>query len=415
LTVNVAFYIARRHLFAKKSKGIINFISGISMVVVAFITAAMIVVMSAFNGIDDLVKAIFSNVDAPLTIVPIDGKFIPDSLIHEQNILGINGVVGMSRVIEEDVRLSHENRYAIATVKGVDFNYADFSPIDTAIVDGQYLLQIDSIPLAIVGSGIQMELDMPLRDYAPTIMEIAAPIKGRRISEFKEEAFNQENIAVSGVFAINAELDAKYVLVPLPFARSLFGMPDVISSVDVFTDEQGKEKEIQTALEQQLKGNARIITREEKNALIYKTNASEKWATFLILLFIFLIACFNIIASLTMLIIEKKRDIFTLNSMGIDTRGIQRIFIYEGVLINFTGAIFGSFVGLVICFAQERYGLIEMTGGAVESYPVTIKMLDVFGIFFTVLAVGTLFSSALVRILVRRFASNAMMNVGRSS
>jgi len=413
--VNVAFYIARRHLFARKSKGIINFISGISMVVVAFITAAMIVVMSAFNGIDDLVKAIFSNVDAPLTVVPVEGKVIPDSLINAEGILGIDGVIGFSRVIEEDVRLSHENSYAIATVKGVESNYADFSPIDTAIVDGEYLLELDSMPLAVVGSGIQMELDMPLREYAPTIMEIAAPIRGRRISEFKEEAFNQEYVAVSGVFAINAELDAKYVLVPLSFARTLFGMSDVVSSVDVFTSEQADPKKLAPLLQQQFGGAVSIMTREEKNALIYKTNASEKWATFLILLFIFLIACFNIIASLTMLVIEKKRDIFTLNSIGIDTRGIQRIFIYEGLLINIMGAGLGALVGLALCFAQQHYGLIEMTGGAVESYPVKVDLVDVAGILTTVITVGALFSSLLVRTLVRRFAGNAMMAQGSVS
>ena len=407
--MNVPLYRARRHLFSKKSRGIINFISGISMVVVAFITAAMIVVMSAFNGIDDLVKAIFSNVDAPLTIVPAEGKFLPDSLINETALLSIDGVVGFSRVIEEDVRLSHENRYAIATVKGVELNYADFSPIDTAIVDGQYLLEIDSIPLAVVGSGIQMELDMPLRDYAPTIMEIAAPIRGRRISEFKEEAFNQEQIVVSGVFAINAELDSKYIIVPLHFARQLFGMQDVVSSVDVFTEEAFNQEEVVNAVKSQFKDIAKVITREEKNALIYKTNASEKWATFLILLFIFLIACFNIIASLTMLIIEKKRDIFTLNSIGFDTRAIQRIFIYEGVLINVIGAAAGAAIGLFICFAQREYGIIEMTGGAVESYPVSVQWPDVAGILLTVITVGALFSSLLVRVLVRRFAGNAMM------
>jgi lipoprotein-releasing system permease protein len=413
--LNVAFYIARRHLFAKKSRGIINFISGISMVVVAFITAAMIVVMSAFNGIDELVKAIFSNVDAPLTVVPLEGKVIPDSLINENALLAIPGIVGYSKVIEEDVRLSHENRYAIATVKGVESSYANFSPIDTAIVDGQYLLQLDSLPLAVVGSGIQLELDMPLREYAPTIMEIAAPIRGRRISEYKEEAFNQENIVVTGVFAINAELDAKYVLVPLFFARRLFGMTDVVTSVDVFTNERLEQREIATALQAQFAGTAKIVTREEKNALIYKTNASEKWATFLILLFIFLIACFNIIASLTMLIIEKKRDIFTLNSIGVDTRGIQRIFIYEGILINLIGAFAGAVVGLIICFAQQKYGLIAMTGGAVESYPVSVQWPDVVGIFITVISVGTLFSSLLVRVLVRRFAGNAMMTVRGAS
>lgn len=407
--MNVAFYIARRHLFARKSRGIINFISGISMVVVAFITAAMITVMSAFNGIDELVKDIFSNVDAPLTILPAEGKFLPDSLIQNNTLLAIEGVEGTSRVIEEDVRLSHENRYAIATVKGVEENYADFSPIDSAVVDGLFLLKVDSLPLAVVGSGIQMELNMPLRDYAPTIMEIAAPIRGRRISEFKEEAFNLENIAVSGVFAINAELDEKYILIPLDFARSLFGLEDAISSVDVFTSESAEVEVIRANIQTQLGNSVRIITREEKNALIYKTNASEKWATFFILLFIFLIGCFNIIASLTMLIIEKKRDIFTLNSMGIDTRGIQRIFIYEGILINLIGALSGLIVGLLLCYGQREFGFIAMTGGAVESYPMLVNWLDVSGIFITVVLVGVLFSSLLVRTLVRRFADNAMM------
>lgn len=413
--MNVSFYIARRHLFAKKSKGIINFISGISILVVAFITAAMIVVLSAFNGIDDLVKSIFSNFDAHLTIVPSEGKALPDSLINKEKILNIEGVMGLSKVIEEDVRLAHDNRYAIASIKGVETDYARFSPIDSAIVDGYYLLELDSFPLAVVGSGIQMELDMPLRDYAPTVMEIAAPIRGRRISEFKEEAFNQEQIAVSGVFAINAELDAKYVVVPIAFARLLCSMPDVVSSVDVFTSEDADLERVEAELQSQFGDRVKIITREEKNALIYKTNASEKWITFLILLFIFLIGCFNIIASLTMLIIEKKRDIMTMNAMGIDTNGIQQIFIYEGVLINLVGAALGACIGLALCFAQERFGLIEMTGGAVESYPIKIKLIDVVGILAVVITLGALFSSLLVRTLVRRFASNAMMPAEVSS
>jgi lipoprotein-releasing system permease protein len=271
------------------------------------------------------------------------------------------------------------------------------------------------LPLAVVGSGIQIELDMPLREYAPTIMEIAAPIRGRRLSQFKEEAFNQETIAVSGVFAINAELDAKYSLVPLWFARKLFEMSNEVSSVDVFTDKNADVELIKQTLVSSYGPTVRVITREEKNALIYKTNASEKWATFMILLFIFLIGCFNIIASLTMLIIEKKRDIFTLNSMGVDTRGIKRIFIFEGVMINLIGALAGCAIGLALCFAQERYGLIAMTGGAVESYPVSVKWLDVLGILATVISVGALFSILLVRSLVHRFASNAMMSASSIS
>jgi lipoprotein-releasing system permease protein len=192
-------------------------------------------------------------------------------------------------------------------------------------------------------------------------------------------------------------------------------MPDVVSSVDVFTAEDADLKKIEDELISQFEGKAKIITREEKNALIYKTNASEKWITFLILLFIFLIGCFNIIAALTMLIIEKKRDIMTMNAMGIDTRGIQRIFMFEGVLINLVGATIGACIGLALCFAQQRFGLIEMTGGAVDSYPIKVKLLDVVGILTVVITLGALFSSLLVRALVRRFANNAMMQLGVSS
>jgi lipoprotein-releasing system permease protein len=164
-------------------------------------------------------------------------------------------------------------------------------------------------------------------------------------------------------------------------------------------------------LEKKLDPSLRIQTRYDKNALIYKTNAAEKWATFLILLFILLIACFNIIASLTMLILEKKRDIFTLSSIGITSGGIERIFIYEGVLINLIGAMLGATMGLGLCFIQDKFGLIAMEGAMVSAYPVSIKWLDVAGILLSVFLVGSLFSATLVRLLVRRFAGNAMMKV----
>lgn len=408
--MNVAYYIAKRHLFARKSRGIINLISGISTAVVACITAAMIVVLSAFNGFDDLVKDIFSNFDAPLTIVPVEGKFIPDSLIVEQDIRSIAGISATCKVIEEDARFSHEQLDAIGTVKGVEVDYGNYTNIDSMVYDGTFLLQSDSTPFAIVGSGIRSELNMPLRDYAPTIMNINAPVRGRSVAKFKEDAISYEAIQVSGVFAVNAELDSKYILVPIDFARNIFGMEDVVSSVEIFLANEDDAEAVKKELIKVLPASLKVKTRYEKNELIYKTNASEKWATFLILLFIFLIACFNIIASLTMLIIEKKRDIFTLSTLGMDTLGVQRIFIYEGLLINVIGACIGLAAGLSLCYAQIYFGLISMSGAAVDFYPISVKWPDCLGIFITVISVGGFFSSTLVRMLVRRFAGNAMMS-----
>jgi lipoprotein-releasing system permease protein len=242
-------------------------------------------------------------------------------------------------------------------------------------------------------------------------MTINAPIRGKKISRNRENAFHREVVNVSGIFSVNAELDAKYVFVPLPFARNLFGMEQEISSVEIFLDNDHDAEKIKSELLTTLSPTLKIETRYEKNALIYKTNASEKWATFLILLFILLIACFNIIASLTMLIIEKKKDIFTLSSMGASNRSIERIFVYEGIFINLTGAVVGMILGLGLCFVQEKFGLIEMEGAMVDAYPVSIKWPDVIGIFLTVITVGSIFSLTLVRMLVRRFASNTMMKV----
>jgi len=379
--------------------------------VVAFIAAAMITVMSAFNGIDDLVKQLFANFDAPLTIVPVEGKMFADSLVTDKEILSINGIKGLSRVIEEDAWLAYKDHNAVATVKGVDNSFSKLSPIDTMIFEGEFLLEDDQYSYAVVGLGIRSELYMPLYDYAPTVMQINAPIRGKKLSRHKENTFNREAINVSGVFSVNAELDAKYIMVPIKFARSLFGMENEISSIEIFLNDDKDINNIQKELQSKLNAQLKVETRYDKNAMIYKTNASEKWATFLILLFILLIACFNIIASLTMLIIEKKKDIFTLSSMGATSRSIESIFVHEGILINFIGAIIGTTIGLALCFAQEKYGFITMQGAMVDAYPISIKWMDVVGIFLTVVAVGSLFTLLLVRRLVRRFAGNNMMRV----
>ena len=381
----------------------------ISMLVVAFITAAMVCVMSAFNGIDDLVKQLFSNFDAPLTILPKEGKVIPDSLISAATFADDLRIAHYAKIIEEDAWLAYEDRNAVATVKGVDQDYLQYSTIDSMIYQGQFRLSNDSSAFAVLGLGVRSELDIAMRDYMPTVLSVKAPIRGKKLSRHRENAFQEQPIQVAGVFSVNADLDSRYVFVPLSFAREVFGMDSLISSVELFLHHDEELLDVQSDLVQRLDTSLRVISRFEKNALIYQTNASEKWATFLILLFILLIACFNIIASLTMLIIEKKRDIFTLSSIGLSHTSIQRIFIFEGVLINAIGAVFGLFLGLLLCFLQETYGLIPMEGAMVENYPVRVMWWDVFGIFITVIAVGSAFSITLVGSLVRRFAGNLMM------
>lgn len=399
----ISLFIARRHLFSKKSRGIINIIAMISMLVVAFVTAAMIVVLSAFNGIDQLVKNLFSNFDTPLTILPEEGRFFADSLLTDDALAQIEGIRGFSRVIEEDAWLNYADHNAVATIKGVEDRYLELSPLRDMIYEGDMVLRQDSIPFAVVGLGVRSELYMPVGKGMPTVMEINAPVRGRKLSRYKENAFNRRSTNVSGVFSVNAELDSKYVLLPLSETRELFEMPDVISSIEVFVDDEKSIDQVRERLRLQLPQGLKMQSRYEKNALIYKTNASEKWATFLILLFILLIACFNIIAALTMLIIEKKKDIFTLTSMGATDVEVRRIFMLEGFFINLIGAVVGTAMGVGLCMAQQQWGLIAMEGAMVDHYPVKVVWTDVVGIFAVVASLGAFFSFVLVRGLMKRF------------
>ncbi len=401
--MGISLFIARRHLFSRKSRGIINVISLISTLVVAFVTAAMIVVLSAFNGIDDLVKKLFSNFDTPLTIVPVEGRFFADSLLTDQALLGIQGIKGISRVIEEDAWLNYADRNAVATIKGVEDSYVALSPLSEMMYEGEMVLRSDSVPFAIVGLGVRSELYMPVGQGLPTIMEINAPVRGRKLSRYKENAFNRRATNVSGVFSVNAELDSKYVLLPLKETRQLFEMPNEVSAIEIFLNQPEDLEGVQNELLNLLPPGLKVQSRFEKNALIYKTNASEKWATFLILLFILLIACFNIIAALTMLIIEKKRDIFTLMSMGATIHEVRRIFILEGIFINLIGAMGGTILGVTLCLAQQRFGLIAMQGAMVDHYPVSVQWQDVLGIWLVVTTMGAMFSLFLVRLLMNRF------------
>lgn len=374
------------------------------MTVVAFVTAAMICVMSAFSGIEMLVQQLFSNFDAPLTIVPVEGKSFADSLIVDSKFKEIAGIASYSRIIEEDAWLQYSDYNSVATIKGVPLNYGEHSTIDSMMYFGNFMLQKDSFNYAVLGLGVYSELRLPRPENDPPILLINAPIRGKKLSRYKENAFNRANIMVSGAFSVNAELDVKYLFVPLNFARELFGMDDRITSVELSLAEGANEDEVKKQLESFLPKELKVETRYDRNALVYKTNASEKWFTFLILLFILGIACFNIIASLTMLIIEKKKDIRLLESLGATRPMIDRIFIYEGIFINTLGALIGAAVGLGLCYAQQTFGLVTMQGAMVEYYPVLVKPLDVVGIIITVLLLGSVFSLALVGRLMKRFA-----------
>lgn len=374
------------------------------MFVVACVTAAMITILSAFNGIESLVSDLFSTFDAEITIVPSTGKVFEATDSLTAVITNFPEVKAIASTLEDDVILRFDGQPTVATLKGVDSSFHKVTDIEMGLRYGDYQLYRGEIPCAITGLGIQSELGIPYHPEDFAMITISAPIRGKKLSRYKEKALNTLPILVSGVFSINAEMDVKYILAPLDYARELFNYENEVSELSLCLIPETDAEELKERLQTTLGDAYSVQTRYDKNALVHQTNQAEKWATFLILAFIMVIAAFNIMASLTMLIIEKRKDIFILQSMGLSAVAIRKIFSNQGILINVIGAGAGLFAGLLLCILQQQVGLIRLEGSIVPYYPVEIRFLDVVGVMVTVLVIGGLFSTLMVRYLIRRFA-----------
>ena len=400
--MKISFFIARRYLFAKKSRNIINVISLISLGVVAFVATAMVIVMSAFSGLELLIEDLFDSFDAPITLVAKEGNTIPDSTINYLAIQAIEGVQTIGKVIEQDAWLQFNESNTVATVKAIEPQFLKVLSMDSLIYSGEFLLQKDSFNYAVLGLGVRGELQIPSELYEPIYITVRTPVAGRRLSTQRENAFNETQVKVKGIFSSNAELDRKYFFLPFRLAQELYELDSACTAIEIQLSPEADAQEVKAQLAQ-VAPSTHIETREEKNALVYKTNASEKWATFLILVFILILASFNILASLTLLIIEKKKDIYILYSMGATRAMIKRIFIMEGVFINFIGATVGTALGIGLCLIQQKFGLVRMQGAVVDFYPVNVEPSFVAIIFITVVSIGSIFCLVFVPQLLKRF------------
>ena len=402
--MKVPFFISKRYLFSKKSRNIINLISGISIFVVACVTAAMICILSAFNGIESLVGTLFTTFDAEISISPERGKVFEVDEAILASIAAIPEAEKQSLILEDDVIVRYGGQPSVATIMGVDSNFKSITSVASMMRAGEYLLERNDMACAIPGLGIQSELGIPYDISEFPVMSVSAPIRGKKLSKYKEKALNTKPILVSGVFSVNAELDVKYLLTPLYFAQDLLGYNEkTVSRIDVGLAPNSDTEDIKERLQVLLGDDLKVETRYDKNSFIHQTNQTEKWATFVILTFILVIAAFNVMASLTMLIIEKKKDIFILKSIGMTDASIFSIFTWQGILINAVGALIGLVLGLLLCFLQIQFGLIELQGSIVDHYPMEVRLLDLLQIMGTVLGIGTVFSAVMVKYLVKRF------------
>ena len=396
--------LARRYIFQPQSRKLVHIISGISMFVIAAVTMSMIAILSAFNGIEDLVQDLFGTLDADLAAVPLSGEVLPNEL---GEIIGeYPGVAVYSAVIESEAIIRGNGITQICSILGVDSQYGKVSQIDGAIVEGVWGKSFEKAQCVCLGYGIRSEMGVRSDSIDPPLMSLGAPIRGKKLSRHRERAFRTLPALACGTFSINADLDTRYILAPLEFSRELFDRPNEVSRFEIRVDE-GVSVESLASDENFLSAlgdNVHLRTRDEKHKFITQTNRAEKWATFVILSFILVVAAFNILASLTMLLIDKRQDLEVFRAMGMNNQDLERTFSLQGLAINVLGGVIGSIIGIALVLGQDAFGWITLEGSVVPSYPVRLAAVDIFGTLVVVIGIGGLGSAAMVKFLIRRLS-----------
>ena len=414
--MNVPLRIARRYLWARKSQRLIHLVSGISVVVVAAVAAAMIAILSAFNGIESLVEDLFSSLDTELAVVPVEGRVMSASWVD--SLAARPGVAHAGGVLEQDVVIRRDGQPQVCSLIGFDLNHALQTGLSGRLRHGDEL-RADTVggPCGYVGLGVAIQMRLPVDADVPFALTVSAPKRGRSLGSMRgrnlldgglEGMMQTGYLPVCGTFSVNADIDAGTIVAPLGFAQDVLQRPDEVSRVELVPDANWSVEELRTALDRTLPDSLRTRTRREKNALIHATSRAEKWATFAILSFILLVAAFNILAALTMLLLDKRRDISTLRAIGMTGRDIRKVFSLQGFLINAVGATAGISLGILLVLLQDRYGLVRLEGAMVPAYPVELHAVDVMGVLVVVLGIGGTFSAGMVAYLVRRMAPDAV-------
>ena len=393
--MNFPFYIARRYLFSKKSHNAINVISAISVCGVALATLALVCTLSVFNGFQDLVSTFFTAFDPQLKIVPASGKVFDGKDKRIQLLKNIPEVALMCESVEDNALVQYQGKQAMAVVKGMEDNFDELTPIDTILFGrGELLLHDEVVDYAIPGVQLLASLGTGVRFLDP--LEIYAPKRGAKVNMANPAAsFNSGNLFSSGlVFAVNQEkYDGSYIITSLQFARKLFQYTDEVSAVNLKLVAGADVDAVKRKIENVLGNDFRVLDRYEQQADTFRIMEIEKLISYLFLTFILMIACFNVIGSLSMLIIDKRDDAATLRNLGADERQIFRIFLFEGRMITFIGAVSGIVLGVLLCWLQQRFGLISLGSSGsfiVDAYPVSVHWGDIVLIFVTVVAVGFL-------------------------
>lgn len=375
-------------------------------------TAGLIIVLSVFNGLDSLLKSMNDSFDPDLKITPTTGKVFKMDDPHISELRKHPSILALAETLEETALLKYDDQQYIAKVKGVSDNFTDVSGVDTMLMFGEFILEHNGQPYAVVGQGVAHFLSLNINYIDPIVIYV--PKRDANISMNPQQAFNRNYIFPSAVFSIQQEFDLNYILVPLNYARKLFDYPRELSAIELMINNDYNIDAVREELIQILGSNFQVKNRYQQHEAFYKIMKSEKFYIYLILTFILIIASFNIIGSLTMLIIDKKEDIATFRSLGANLKTIRSIFLLEGWLITVIGAIVGLIIGAIICWIQIRFGLVRLQGSAsfiIDAYPVKLLWKDIFTVFITVISIGYVASWYPVRYITKRFVIQELESV----
>ncbi len=400
--MNTSIYIAKRYLFSKKQTHAINIISGISILGVLVGSAALIIILSVFNGLESVILSLYSNFTPELKIEPRMGKtFDPNTPYF--NALGKDvRVVSYTQVLQEKALIRYSGRSFIATVKGVSDDFLKGRMLDSTIQFGSFTLKDKGENFAVIGSTVQGSLGVSLKNQF-TSLQVFSPRRNAGTSTDPMNDFVFRSIQPSGVFGIQQDFDG-LIITPIEFTRDLLDQPNQVSSLELNYKTGTDLDQVQDAMEERIGKSFTIRNRKEQNTELYKTINYERWSIFMILTFVLIIAIFNIIGSLTMLVIDKRKDIAILTSLGANKGLIQRIFFFEGMMISFIGCVTGLALGLIVCLIQKQFGFIKMGSAlsVLDAYPVAFKLSDIGLVFLTVTVIAVIASGISSSLSVKR-------------
>ena len=397
----MSFFIARRYLISKKSNNAINIISWISIVAIAVTTAALVVILSAMNGLTSVVADLYHAIEPDIKITANHSKYIQTDDAILNKIKQMDGIKGISYSLEENALIKLDDKQDVITVKGVDAEFKNLTHFDTVVTEGLYRFKYNDQYFGLFGRGIAYKLGVNLNDFVSPI-SIYAPKRGKSESLDPEDAFNKLVISPGGIFSLNDDFDFKYVLLDLKAAQELFDCNNAFTQIELSVRDKSQIDEVQENLVTVLGTNYTVKNRYQLNDVLFKTLETEKLWTFLILAFILVIATFNIIGALTMLIIEKKKDIKTLYNLGADQQFIRSIFMREGLLITLVGALSGLVLGVIVCVLQQKFHLVTFDEQyIIPYYPIEMQLKDFIWITTVVMGIGFVAAIYPVRVFTK--------------